>query len=529
MGKGAVKMWSEMNVISNMLLVCGFSILIAGCQDNSVNLSANDYTFLEKTNATGEVQIAVNIDGELKSDIQLPVEVIPLSANNNDIRLVDKTLMLNKGMKGGYIKAIINDDSFAEKKEELYLKVDVSEYDNLLFNSEKNSGLIKVSIVDNDAVTEPRVPSKNQLFDYLKLSDNSYQPQPVKSGRVLRVGPGHEFPLPSMAARKAKDGDLIEIDANGDYLNDHAIWKRNNLTITGVNGRPHLRNNSFIKNGKAIWVVKGKNTRITNVEFSGAKVYSKNGAAIRLEGRDFYMSDCYVHDNENGILTNNSKDGEVVIENCEFSRNGFGRGKTHNIYIGRVKKFTFKNSISKDAYIGHPVKTRARINYILYNRIFEGKSSYAVDISNGGQALILGNQIFQGPETENWSMVAYGAEGLVYKRNELMFAYNSLQNERSSGVFLQIKKGANVHVVNNVLSGKGKLVQGDARQSNNVVDDALFNEFNGKQLLISNAAINKVIDAGRDINIYPEYHYVDGRQLSRPVIGNRSDVGATEY
>ena len=38
--------------------------------------------------------------------------------------------------------------------------------------------------------------------------------------------------------------------------------------------------------GKAIWVVVGNNVLISNVEMFGAKVPDRNGAAIRLDGRD---------------------------------------------------------------------------------------------------------------------------------------------------------------------------------------------------------------------------------------------------
>src|SRR5207249_2554137 len=53
--------------------------------------------------------------------------------------------------------------------------------------------------------------------------------------RVLRVGPGKPFALPSAAASAATEGAVIEIDA-GLYEGDVAIWTADHLTIRGVGG-----------------------------------------------------------------------------------------------------------------------------------------------------------------------------------------------------------------------------------------------------------------------------------------------------
>ena len=86
----------------------------------------------------------------------------------------------------------------------------------------------------------------------------------------LRVGaPGRELKRPSEAARVARDGDVVEIDA-GVYAGDAAVWPQHRLTIRGVGGRAHLRANGAHAEGKAIWVIKGHDTTVERVEFSGA-------------------------------------------------------------------------------------------------------------------------------------------------------------------------------------------------------------------------------------------------------------------
>jgi len=72
---------------------------------------------------------------------------------------------------------------------------------------------------------------------------------------LLRVGPERELAQPSDAARRARDGDIIEIDA-GVYAGDAAVWRQHNLTIRGSRGRAHLRADGAHAESKAIWVIK---------------------------------------------------------------------------------------------------------------------------------------------------------------------------------------------------------------------------------------------------------------------------------
>src|SRR5262249_34340463 len=148
-------------------------------------------------------------------------------------------------------------------------------------------------------------------------------------------------------------------------------------------------------------------------ELSGAKVPDGNGAAIRQEGLSLTMRRCFVHDNEAGILAGNP-DTDVTIETSEFSSSRAPSDHLgHNIYMGNIRSFTLQFSYAHHATIGHNVKTRARTNFILYNRIMDedtGLSSYAIDIPNGGRSYIIGNIIQKGPRAENPNVIAYAAE-----------------------------------------------------------------------------------------------------------------------
>jgi hypothetical protein len=358
--------------------------------------------------------------------------------------------------------------------------------------------------------------------------------QPV----VLRVGAERELKRPSAAAQVARDGDVIEIDA-GLYDGDAAIWRQHRLTIRGVGGRAHLRAYGAQVENKGIWVIKGNDTVIESVEFSGAKVRHENGAGIRLEGAGLTVRNCFFHDNENGILTGANPASDIVVEYSEFAHNGFGDGYSHNLYIGSVRSFTLRFSYVHHALAGHNVKTRALRNTITYNRIMDendGRSSYSVEFPNGGLSFVIGNAIEQGPATENPTIVSYGAEGFKHPLNELYFVNNTVVNDRpAGGSFLFVWDGADVvRVVNNVFSGPGDVLSGPGELRNNLiaaktdfVDPANFDY----RLKADAAAIGRGVDPGSahgfELRPTAEYVHKAGKRLRANQ--GKLDIGALEY
>jgi hypothetical protein len=355
---------------------------------------------------------------------------------------------------------------------------------------------------------------------------------------TLQVGVGKKYLSPSIAAKYTRDGDIIEIDA-GVYPKDVALWKHNNLTLRGVGGMAHMQADGASVAGKGIWLIKGNNITIENIEFSGAKVRDRNGSGVRAEGTGLTIRNCYFHDNQNGILTGSNKNSDIVVENSEFANNGAGDGKTHNMYIGAVRSFTLKYSYSHHSRIGHTVKTRAQTNYILYNRItdeYDGNSSYNVDISNGGIAYVIGNLVQQGQISENSGIISYGAEGLKYDANEFYLVNNTVVNDRpQGGAFVFVKPGTNpARIVNNLFIGRGVINAAGAEQSNNVRGDK--NELISPlaydyHLRLKAEAVNAGIDPGtaNGFSLQPTEQYVHkAGSEPRPVAG-KIDVGAYEH
>lgn len=339
-------------------------------------------------------------------------------------------------------------------------------------------------------------------------------------------------------------GDTIEIEA-ATYSGTDALaaWNKNNLVIKGINGKPHLVAAGSYIMGKGIWVLVGNNITVENIEFSGATVPDENGAGIRLDGTGMTVRHCYFHDNENGILTSNPEQGDILIEYSEFNHNGFGDGYSHNLYIGKVNKLTFRYNYSHHAYIGHNLKSRAKENYILYNRIMDeesGQSSRLIDLPNGGLAVIMGNLLMQGPLAENNNLIGYGLEGLIHPIKEIYCINNTMVNKRvASCIFIQ--SNAQTEVVwinNNIFGGTGTPVSGPVNQNfNNLIEteiDSLYfiNEPNFDYHLTENSpAVNfgtEVANISQFI-LTPYEQYVHPYQVTIRMIQYEIDAGAYEY
>ena len=375
---------------------------------------------------------------------------------------------------------------------------------------------------------------------------SSSNPPPASTGlriglKVIKVGSEMSYTRPSEAAKVAKDGDVIEIMA-GTYMYDVAVWRQNNLTIRGVDGRAHLKADGTAAEGKAIWVIKGNNTIVENIEFSGARVRDKNGAGIRQEGSGLTIRRCYFHDNENGILAGRNKKSDIVIEYSEFANNGAGDGRSHNIYIGNVHSFTLFYSYVHHAKIGHNVKSRAQENYIMYNRLMDeetGSSSFIVDLSNGGTSYLIGNLIQQGPMNDNSTLVAYANEGESNPSSGFYVVNNTFVNNHRTGTYIKnSSKTTSAKLVNNIFASVGdRIIVGREEvrtiSPNLVTDEPGFvnaEKFNYR-LTSSSPAIDAGIDPG-SANGYLltprwQYRHIAGRE--KRIIDKTIDIGAYEF
>lgn len=291
-------------------------------------------------------------------------------------------------------------------------------------------------------------------------------------GTIRTVGPGKTYASIPVAYAAANAGDVIEVDT-GLYQNNVISLGKNNITIRGVGGLAHVQGTQDIGNGKGLFVVSGTRTRIENMEFSGATVADENGAGIRAEGRDLSICGSYFHDNENGILGDDA--GTLTIDYSTFANNGFGDGKTHNVYVA-PSTLVFRHNYSHHAKIGHALKSRGKVNYILYNRLMteaDGTGSYEIDLPNGGLSFIVGNLIQQGANNDNSTLIAYDQEHTVNPVNDgrlynLYLINNTIVNDDAGGAFVVAPQATtNIFVSrNNLFVGPGTLYSGKSPTTN---------------------------------------------------------------
>ena len=367
-------------------------------------------------------------------------------------------------------------------------------------------------------------------------------PSFAPAGKVIRVGPRHALTTVAAAARLAKDGDVVEIEA-GDYIDDVASWPQSNLTIRAVGGRARMVSRGNSAEGKAIWVIKGHIVIVENVEFYGARVPARNGAGIRHEGGKLIIRNCLFEHNEMGLLTWNSASAELEIERSEFRHNAVaqtykpGDRIGHQIYVGTIGRFLIRESYVHHGAFGHLVKSRARENYIYNNRFtdeHDGRASYELEFPNGGIAYVVGNIIQQSAHTENWTLVSFGAEGYKWPRNELYLVNNTLVDDLpTKGAILTVVPGADrIEAANNLILGNSRLetvAVGDYVANYSAVEEETIGDRRDYRLRRTSELIGKAADRGEaaGVALAPEREYVHPLQ-SKPIIGVPRNPGAIQ-
>ena len=288
---------------------------------------------------------------------------------------------------------------------------------------------------------------------------------------TLVVGPPGTGPTFAQVLREARDGDTIAV-LPGEYRGDVAAILQRRLTIRGIGARPVFAAAGQHAEGKAIRVVRDGDIHIENIEFRGARVPARNGAGIRFERGRLHLLRCAFIDNENGVLTGNHGNAETDIEDSEFAQTPPQRDSLpHLLYIGSIARASVTGSRFHQGFEGHLIKSRAAQTRIAYNLIVDGaggRTSYEVELPNGGLATLIGNVIGQSATTENPTLVSYGAEGDPWPRSALVMAHNTLLSDRvGSDPLLRVwserlPPATPVLAVNNLLLGAGLLAPGAA-------------------------------------------------------------------
>lgn len=374
------------------------------------------------------------------------------------------------------------------------------------------------------------------------------------NAKTWNVGSARTYKFCSQVSSLVDDGDTVEID-DATYDNDKQVtWTKNNLYFLGIGGKPILKAGSLIandnSNGKGIFVIRGNNTTVENIEFNNSKVPDHNGAGIRQEGSNLTVRHCTFRNNEMGILQGGTiSNCTILIEFCKFLNNGStsNPGYQHNVYINHIDTLIFRFNVTLDAIAeGHELKSRASNNFIMYNRIsnLSSTDSRNIDLPNGGTALILGNVIEQGPNSSNSNIIGFGMEGLTNPGpHNLFICSNTIVNRMNRGNFINVAGIDTLQLFNNFFLGAktGGFLIGTPAQldsSNNIINNDLtvaqFIDLNNSDfhLVKTSPAINKGIflfKFAKGHCIMPAYEFVTDSNYTLRAADNKLDIGAYEY
>ncbi len=301
---------------------------------------------------------------------------------------------------------------------------------------------------------------KATLIFFLLLS-----PLP-SSAKTWLVGATRQYKVPSAVASLVSNGDTVLVDS-GSYTGDVSVWNASNLVLRCPDGMARFDANGNIAQQKGIFVIYGDNDYMEGFKLFGAAISEANGdngAGIRMQGHGFTVRRCYIHDNQDGILTGIGSDttNNILIEACEFYHNGVESGSAagyeHNIYIGHCASLTVKFCYFHGSVQGHELKTRASRNYILYNKIVDGQTgdgSFSIDIPNGGLSYVIGNAIEKGPMNVNHTVtIDYGGEGIINGDSEFYFVNNTVVTDRAATTLFHLQPGATALIANNIFAGQ---------------------------------------------------------------------------
>ena len=279
---------------------------------------------------------------------------------------------------------------------------------------------------------------------------------------LFRVGPKRKLRVPSQAAKLARDGDTILIDA-GTYR-DCAVWRANRLIIRGVGGLAHVKDISCEE--KAIWVIHGHAVTVENIRFSGARVPNRNGAGIRFHGGLLIVRKSHFNNNQMGILTHNKRKSWLLVEGSTFQQNGDCASFCgHGIYAGRISGLRVVGSTFRFHKFGHHIKSRALKSEIIGNWIMDGPvgtASFSIDLPNGGTAIIRNNVIEKGARSDNrMAMISIGEEGVTNPSKGSIISNNFFTNANKKWTrFVWNRSRQPLQMLGNKFSGKGKKLVG---------------------------------------------------------------------
>lgn len=273
------------------------------------------------------------------------------------------------------------------------------------------------------------------------------------NARVLMVGPDQALKTPSAAARVAHTGDTVVIEPKPGGYYDCAIWSQNDLTIEGRGGEVVITDT--VCQGKALFIINGKDVRIQNLTFARARVRDGNGAGIRVQGRDLHIDHSKFVNNEVAILAGDLPRGALYITDSEFTDDGRCRARcTDAISIGRSVLLRVERSVFVTGTGRDQVRSGATLTELIGDRFTErapGLQGHLVELPDGGSLEMTGNTIERiAASRDHDAMVLVAAGFGAQPTKKLTFTNNRItESDSAGGVFVRNWTGHSDQLSNN--------------------------------------------------------------------------------
>lgn len=267
------------------------------------------------------------------------------------------------------------------------------------------------------------------------------------AGPFTIVG-GGSFDSLADAVAGATWGAVIDVAA-GTYVDQSATVAAGvALTIQSVGGLAIFNAVSPLANTQGIIKTFGDLT-VNGLRFENAHISDSlggNGAGIRYKSGSLTVLNSIFLNNQEGILGDADPTGTVLIDHSSFIGNGNpnGGGLEHGVYVTKIADLTVTNSsFTGTTGGGSNIQSRAAHTTAIGNTMDNGTttaSNYAVNIPNGGIAVVTGNTIDKGPQTTNHRIIAYGAAGAsqLYADNSLTVSGNVFTSTDLHAIGIQV-------------------------------------------------------------------------------------------
>jgi hypothetical protein len=317
------------------------------------------------------------------------------------------------------------------------------------------------------------------------------------TGTIYKVGPDRPIKSVKAVVDQLKPGDIVQIDP-GVYREIVKVKASGTaaapILICGAPGKPRPLFDAagIVVTGKgkvprAVFQIEGDHVMLDHLELANAHDdpnppgVRKVAAGVRINGgakvvSDAFIHDCYIHHNDNGIVSNDTD--TLVIDACEvaFNSTDQDQGYTHNFYP-HANHLIIRNCYIHDSTYGQNVKCRAHFLELWHNWICdsnegevgpvdEHKSRHVNTTQPNSNALLVGNVIVSHARTKDGNPAKFIWFGYEFPENDpsghngtLYLFNNTLVAGTDKIVFIQLcDPKASLVASNNIFYGSDNIL-----------------------------------------------------------------------